>query len=156
MWSSWRGPGSLPWWIRALNSLVPIGLIAAGVAVFTLASTPDDAQGKDVFARRCGGCHALDIDKEGPRLRNVYGRQAGSVPGFGYSAGLKKLGGAGVQWNDATIDKWLADPAAMVPDTDMEFHLSDAAERRAVIAWLKSLREGATAAGSPDEPRAPR
>ncbi len=45
----------------------------------------DAAQGKLVFERRCTGCHALDADREGPRLGNVYGRKAGSVAGFQYS-----------------------------------------------------------------------
>src|SRR5580700_10566743 len=45
--------------------------------------------GKELFEKRCGGCHALDRDKEGPRLGGVYGRAAASVPSFDYSAALK-------------------------------------------------------------------
>jgi cytochrome c len=49
---------------------------------------------------------------------------------------LKKLG---VRWDDASLDRWLADPDAMAPDTDMAFRLANGDERKAVIAYLKSL-----------------
>ena len=85
--------------------------------------------------RRCSGCHSLDLNKESPRLRGVYGRKAAGVPGFGYSEALQK---ADFRWDDATLDRWLTDPAAMLPGSDMDFHLAGAQEREAVIAWLKS------------------
>ena len=112
--------------------------IIATVCVFTTrpASAQSAAAGKDLFERRCTGCHALDREKEGPRLGNVYGRQSGSVASFQYSDGLKKLK---VTWDAASLDKWLTDPEKMVPDTDMAFHLGNVDERRAVIAYLKSL-----------------
>src|SRR5258706_10462869 len=31
--------------------------------------------GEAIFEKRCGGCHALDRDKEGPSLGGVYGRE---------------------------------------------------------------------------------
>jgi cytochrome c len=58
------------------------------------------------------------------------------VASFGYSDALKK---ANIRWDDASLDKWLTDPDAMVPDTDMAFHLADGEERKAVIAYLKTL-----------------
>jgi len=92
--------------------------------------------GKDVFVRRCSGCHSADLNKEGPRLRGIYGRKSAAIPGFGYSEALKK---SSIQWDDQTLDRWLTDPDAMVPDTDMAFRLSDSEERKAVIAYLKTL-----------------
>ena len=52
----------------------------------------------------------------GPTLFGVVGRSAGSVPGFQYTADHKKLG---VTWDAATLDKYLTNPRAMVPDTTM-------------------------------------
>jgi cytochrome c len=98
--------------------------------------TAKEDRGKELFVRRCGGCHAPDLNKEGPRLRGVYGRKAAGAPGFAYSDALKK---AGIRWDDESLDRWLRDPDAMVPDTDMAFRLADTAERNAVIAYLKSL-----------------
>ena len=107
----------------------------AGGTILPAFNTPEE-RGKDLFARRCSGCHALDSNKEGPRLRGVYGRKAAAAPGFPYSEALKKLA---IRWDDASLDRWLSDPDAMAPDTDMAFHLADGEERKAVIAYLKSL-----------------
>ena len=106
---------------------------------FSVAVIPDSSgaeRGRELFERRCTGCHSLDGDKEGPRLRGVYGRKSGTVPTFKYSEALKK---ADVTWDETTLDKWLADPDAFIPDADMDFHLQKADERSAVIAYLKQL-----------------
>jgi cytochrome c len=98
--------------------------------------TPEE-HGKELFVRRCSGCHAADSNKEGPKLRGVYGRTAAAAVGFDYSDALKK---SGIRWDAVSLDKWLSDPDAMVPDTDMAFRVADREERKAVIAYLKSLR----------------
>jgi len=103
---------------------------------FLLALNCFAGDGKGLFARRCSGCHSLDNDKEGPRLRGVYGRVSGSVPSFPYSDGLKK---AGIVWDDQSLERWLTNPDALVPDTDMAFHVKDAEERQAIIQYLRSL-----------------
>jgi cytochrome c len=90
--------------------------------------------GKELFEKRCGGCHALDRDKEGPRLRGVYGRVAGSVDSFQYSDALKK---SKITWTGETLDKWLTDTEKLVPDNDMSFHVESADERGEIIAFLK-------------------
>jgi cytochrome c len=90
--------------------------------------------GKELFERRCGGCHALDRDKEGPRLGGVYGRMAGSVDSFEYSEALKK---SRIIWNDESLEKWLTNPEQFVPSNNMAFHLENAGERRDIIAYLK-------------------
>jgi cytochrome c len=91
--------------------------------------------GKALFEKRCGGCHALDRDKEGPRLGGVYGRTAGTVDSFQYSEALKK---SKLKWTDETLDKWLTDTEKLVPDNDMTFHVEKPDERSAIIAYLKS------------------
>ena len=89
---------------------------------------------KSMYEKRCGGCHAMDRDKEGPRLGGVYGRSAASVASFEYSAGLRK---SQIKWTDQTLDKWLTDPEKLVPDNDMPFHVQNADERREIISYLK-------------------
>ncbi|HJX00360.1 MAG TPA: c-type cytochrome, partial [Terriglobales bacterium] len=84
----------------------------------------------------CGGCHSLDNDKEGPRLRGVYGRKAGTVSTFKYSDALGKTA---VTWDDISLDKWLTDPDKFIPDADMAFHLEKADERTDVVAYLKQI-----------------
>ncbi len=106
----------------------------AGGSEAALAGEGDAAHGKVVFERRCTGCHAMNVDREGPRLAGVYGRKAGSRVGFTYSAGLKN---AGVTWNDTTLERWLSDPDVMVRDNKMSFSVPKAEERRDLIAYLK-------------------
>jgi len=118
--------------------VVCIALTSTAIVV-TLGAAGDGGKGergKELFVRRCSGCHAPDLNKEGPRLRGVYGRKAASAAGFAYSEALKK---AAIRWDDASLDRWLSDPDAMVPDTDMAYRLADGDERKAVIAYLKGL-----------------
>jgi cytochrome c len=110
---------------------------SAGGSEAALAGDGDAVHGKTVFEKRCTGCHALEADREGPRLAGVYGRKAGSVAGFTYSTGLKNLG---VTWNDAMLEKWLSDPDMVVKDNNMGFSVPKADERRDLIAYLKQQR----------------
>lgn len=98
------------------------------------AQTADPVKGKTLFEKRCTGCHNLDRDLEGPRLRGVYGRKAGSVSNYKYSDALRN---ARVTWDEATLDKWLTDPDAFIPDNDMEFHVAKPDERAGIIAYLR-------------------
>ncbi|HZU24839.1 MAG TPA: c-type cytochrome [Bryobacteraceae bacterium] len=101
-----------------------------------LARADSSSRGQQIFERQCSKCHALDADKEGPRLRGVYGRAAASVASFQYSDALKK---SHITWSDDTLDKWLTDPSGFVPDTYMAFHLSNKRDRQAVIDYLRGL-----------------
>ncbi len=94
------------------------------------------SRGKEIFQKQCMKCHSPDADKEGPRLRGVYGRAAASIPSFKYSDALRD---SHLTWDDTTLDKWLASPSALVPDSYMAFHLSDAGARKAVIEYLKQM-----------------
>ncbi len=100
----------------------------------SLRMSGDAARGKAVFERRCTGCHAMQGDREGPRLAGVFGRKAGSVAGFDYSRGLKN---SGMTWDEATLEKWLSGPDRVVADTKMDFYVPKAQERRDLIAYLK-------------------
>ncbi len=101
------------------------------------AGVGDAARGKLVFEKRCTGCHALTADREGPRLAGVFGRKAGSVAGFNYSATLKK---SGLTWDEANLDQWLTDPDRVVPDNNMGFSVPKSQERRDVIAFFKQMK----------------
>lgn len=96
----------------------------------------DTLRGKQLFEKRCTGCHSLDQDKEGPRLRGVYGRQAGKVSGFKYSAALQS---SVVTWDDASLDKWLTSPDSLIADNDMAFRVVKPDERADIIRFLKAV-----------------
>jgi cytochrome c len=109
-------------------------LMVAGSSLSVPARAQARADAKGLFEKRCGGCHTLDRDKEGPRLGGVYGRTAGSVDSFQYSDALKK---SRVKWTEETLDKWLTDTEKLVPNNDMTFHVEKADERSEIIAYLK-------------------
>uniref|UniRef100_Q02A35 Cytochrome c, class I n=1 Tax=Solibacter usitatus (strain Ellin6076) TaxID=234267 RepID=Q02A35_SOLUE len=112
-------------------------LVAFIVAVCALwKASAAGPPGKDLFERRCTGCHAIDREKSGPRLAGVYGRRAGAIAGFTYSESLRK---SGVVWDRATLDRWLANPESVVPDNDMPFRLADEGERQAIIEYLRQI-----------------
>jgi cytochrome c len=98
----------------------------------------DATRGQQVFEKRCAGCHSLDEDKEGPRLRGIYGKKAGSVSTFKYSDALKA---SNVTWDAPSLDQWMADPEKIVPNSDMFFRVPQARERTDVIAYLQTLSD---------------
>lgn len=120
------------YWYVATVTMAGFGLLLAAL------SFPSKAQerldGKALFEKRCGGCHSLDRDKEGPRLGGVYGRTAGSVESFQYSDSLKK---SQIVWTEATLDRWLTDTEKLVPGNDMTFHVESVDERQRIIGYLQ-------------------
>lgn len=128
------------WFMMLALAVVCMGVakMATTYAVpVSAAGQPTPEAGKQVFDKRCSGCHNETKAKEGPPLAGVVGRKAGSVPGFPYSDGLKA---SGITWNETNLQQWLAAPDKMVPDTDMSFSLSNPDERAAVVVYLKSLK----------------
>ena len=97
------------------------------------AAAADAAHGAQVY-RTCALCHSFEKNAAGPKHAGVFGRTAGTVPDYRYSPALAK---SGIVWDDATLDKWLADPQALVPGTKMFFNVDSAQDRADVIEYLK-------------------
>ena len=94
----------------------------------------DAARGETFYSSNCIACHSLDANRVGPMHRGVYGRKAGSVPGFAYSNAVKS---STVVWNEETLDKWLAGPLSFIPGNKMVVSFSNPQDRADVIAYLK-------------------
>ena len=116
------------------------------------AAVGDAERGAQVF-RSCAACHSLEPGEHrtGPSLAGILGRHAGTVEGFTrYSFALEQ---ADVTWTEETLDRWLADPQAVVPGNSMTFPgIRNDQDRTDLIAYLKVAvgeREGppATAGG---------
>jgi cytochrome c len=97
------------------------------------AAAGNPAHGEQVY-KICALCHSLEKNGAGPKHAGVFGRTAGTVPNYRYSVALKK---SGIVWNDETLDKWLADPPALVPGTKMFFNVESEQDRADVIEYLK-------------------
>ena len=116
-------------------TLAGFALLIAGSAILSSSQAAERMDGKALFEKRCGGCHSLDKDKEGPQLAGVYGRKAGTIDSFQYSDALKN---SKIVWADDTLERWLIDTEKLVPNNDMSFHVESADERKSIIAYLKS------------------
>jgi cytochrome c len=120
-------------------------LCTATLAVLTSTAWAGDAEkGKAAFAK-CAICHQIGPNAQvliGPPLTGVVGRKAGSVEGFPYSPGMKKLGDDGYVWTEEHIDGWIANPKSLLPASPMALAfpgVPDAEERANIIAYLKTF-----------------
>ena len=103
-------------------------------------SVPSAAgDGQIAFNNYCRTCHATDAgdNRLGPSLAGVVGREAGAVSGFNYSQSLKN---AGLTWDEARLDAFIANPDSVVPGNNMKPYtgIDDAKVRGAIIGFLKS------------------
>lgn len=109
-------------------------------AVVSAHAAPDAVRGEQIYAR-CQACHALATDRVGPRHCGLFGRLAGSVAGFAYSPAMKN---SGLVWNEKTLDRFLAQPMAVVPGTAMTYDgVKDPQERADLIEYLRRANESA-------------
>jgi len=109
------------------------GLLAAGAH-----AAPDAAalaRGEQVYAR-CAACHAIEGNRTGPQHCGLFGRHAGTAPG--YDAYSKAMRESPWVWDEKTLNIFLKDPMKALPGTTMGYAgVKDAAERSDLIAWLK-------------------
>ena len=133
--------------ILLLLASLPLAAPAAG----------DPERGARMF-RPCTHCHTSVAGEHGvgPSLAAVFGRKAATVEGFArYSDALKA---SGIRWDAASLEKWLADPAKMVPGNTMAVPgVREARIRADLVAYLKAVSEGrAPAQSHHDAPAASR
>jgi cytochrome c len=115
-----------------------IAVLAALAAISVPGAAPaqnKSLSGADLYKAKCGSCHSIAASKIGPAHKGVFGRKAGSVPSYAYSPALRA---SGITWNDQTLDRWLQGPQKMVKGSKMFLTVPNAAERAAIIAYLKS------------------
>lgn len=96
--------------------------------------------GERQFMRKCSICHALEPGasrKAGPTLHALFGRRAGTVPGYAYSPILR---GSEIVWSDDTIDQLFdLGPDHYIPGSKMPMQrITSARDRLDLIAFLKS------------------
>tara|TARA_R110001606_G_scaffold54258_4_gene133279 strand:+ start:10995 stop:11495 length:501 start_codon:yes stop_codon:yes gene_type:complete len=99
--------------------------------------TGDAASGKSAFMQ-CRTCHVVDpgMNRVGPSLANIIGREAGSVSGFRYSDANAN---SGITWTEEKLFQFLEKPQRVIPKTKMIFAgMPDVQKRADVIAYLKN------------------
>ena len=108
----------------ALSCAVFCVLVSFGTQAF--AETPTCAPqqidlGQKVFQAKCAACHTVEKGAAhlmGPNLNGLFGRKAGSAPGFNYSAAMKNKG---ITWDADTFGVFITKPQAFVSGTYMPF-----------------------------------
>ena len=101
---------------------------------------PDQmSNGERQFARKCSICHSLTPASErraGPTLYNVFGRQAGTLPGYFYSDTLQD---SDIIWNEETINALFDEgPDHYIPGSKMPMQrITQAQDRIDLIAFLR-------------------
>jgi cytochrome c oxidase assembly protein subunit 11 len=111
---------------------------AKDLSRFLATNPPDPIEGQDLFNEQCTACHALDINKFGPRLGDVFGRHAGTTPGYDYSSALRS---AGLTWSADNLNRWLAGPSKFIPGVKMPVSTPDPISRRDIVAYLERESE---------------
>ncbi len=94
------------------------GMTVSVLAAVLLAAAParadgDVARGEQRFVE-CAACHSVEqgVNNVGPTLSGIFGRKAGALSDFRYSAAMKR---SGITWTAQTMDEFIADPQHVVP-----------------------------------------
>jgi cytochrome c2 len=134
--SNERSSKGLKMLYKALGG-VGLALVTAALAQ----AAGDPKKGEQVFNTQCKACHSLEAGKNGigPTLHGLFGRKAGTVPGYSYSAAMKN---SGVVWNDDTLKEYLADPHKFIPGDKMVFAgIKNEAQLDDLLAYLEQAAQ---------------
>lgn len=119
--------------------------VTAGAAPAAADLIGDAVKGGDLFARQCAACHQVGPDAAngaGPHLNGLFGRKAGAVEGFAYSAPMLRMGADGLIWTLETLDAFVENPKALVSGTRMTYRgIQDETQRQNVLAYLRDFSD---------------
>lgn len=108
-----------------------------------LADSDDPVERGSYQFRKCAICHSLQEDgitRSGPSLAGLFGRRAGTYPGYHYSDALT---GSPVIWNDESVSRLFEiGPDEMFPGTKMPVQrLLNPQDRADLVAFLKQATQ---------------
>jgi cytochrome c len=104
------------------------------------AAPPREAARGERLYRQCVACHALEPGRNtpaGPTLHAIVGRAIAGETGFNYSPAMRRFAYNHQFWTPELLDRFLANPGAVVPGSEMGFAgLVESDDRRTLIEWL--------------------
>ena len=109
-----------------------------GGAVLQALAQANFERGRKVY-EECIACHDVKPGEQevGPNLKGVLGRAAGTLPGFRFSAAMKR---SGITWDRAALEKFLADPQELVRGNRMPYSgISEPADLSALLDYLEAM-----------------
>jgi len=137
-----------------LHTCVAIALAFPAPAAFAQApeGSPEQTQrqasagkesskaGELAFNNHCRTCHSVKEGDHrlGPALNDIIGKKAGSQEG--YAAYSNALANSGVVWDEETLDRFIADPEAVIRNNNMKPYsgITDAEVRQQIVEYLAS------------------
>jgi len=123
---------------RALTLVMATTLfIVSATAAPALAQPADDFEAGRAAFSQCRACHSLSPSQNGrgPTLYRIFGRRAGTVPGYVYSLAMKN---SAIVWTNAMMERYLTDPEKLIPGGKMAFPgIRDRHEMKALLAYLR-------------------
>jgi cytochrome c len=126
--------------LRQAASICGMVLIVSTSCCLAQQASPqaaDDAS-QQAFNNSCRTCHSVKEgdNRLGPNLNKIVGRQAGSLPDYGYSSAMKD---AGFAWDKDKLTHFIANPDEVVPGNRMKpYGGLSSQETDKVIAYLQS------------------
>ena len=106
--------------------------------ILALLASADLSRGQKL-SKACAACHSFDqggVNKVGPALYGIVGRDIGGHGGFAYSTTLTDAQG---DWDYQALNAFLWKPKKAYPGTKMNYAgLKKPSDRAALIAWLRS------------------
>jgi cytochrome c len=121
--------------MRATMALVTMALVMTLLPVGAARAEGDPVRGEARF-QECAACHKLEAgaNEVGPSLHGLFTRKAGELTDFRFSPAMKR---SGIEWTPETLEKYIADPQAMVPANRMPYAgMASANDRADLIAYL--------------------
>ena len=128
-------------WSEGDPPLSPVDPADTTAKAAAAGAPPGEGERGAKLFRACAACHTVTADggnRAGPTLYRLFGRPAGSVPGYPYSETLAK---SGIVWSEETVDRLFAlGPETFTPGSKMPLQrMADPADRAALIAYLKRV-----------------
>lgn len=121
---------------------IKITVLLAAVLVARMAAAEEagDIAAGERSWNKCRACHQIGEGARnlvGPHLNGLFGRAAGTVEGYSFSAANKA---SGITWDETVFAEYIRDPKARIPGTKMVFAgLRSDKEIRDLSAFLKQF-----------------
>jgi len=118
-------------------------LVAGCVAVLSFSAIPEATAGPE---NKCKACHSFGTENGfGPGLKGVFGRKAGTAPGYNYSVSLRS---ADWVWDEDHLRSWINNSKKSITAFTGDPHAKTKMPKQrvkgdnatAVIAFLKNLK----------------